>query len=136
MVLNIRPPWSPIQRTLPLGFLSKKHAQHSSIYDHSISSYDDESMMLSHITWLIRKTDPLRWPEELSDSDITKKLSLSAVFARLTDHCYRLTEILRAMLSDVAFQITPVTMNLSLFRSQVSINILSSVSLISFILLR
>ena len=66
----------------------------------------------------IRAVEPTRWDLTVTDNDIISQLDLLTVVKRVIQHSHEMLEIFKLMYNDVCYQITPVTMNLSFFRSQ------------------
>ena len=66
----------------------------------------------------IRAVEPTRWDSTVTDNDIISQLDLLTVVKRIIQHSHEMLEIFKLMYNDVCYQITPVTMNLSFFRSQ------------------
>lgn len=113
-----------LQSTCNLGFLGQdgESSDPSVVLEGTQAETDrlkiDSAKIVDKLVSLMRVAEPNRWPVEVTDKDIAVSLTASQVVARHIRHHKEVTEIFRAMYSDVAFQTTPTKMNLSIFRSQ------------------
>lgn len=90
---------------LPFGFLSHGNQEESK-----------DSLIVTNLIELMAGAEPNRWT--LSAEETEEMIRAHEVLKRLMLHHTLITDIFKRMYKDVAFKITPVKMNLSLFRSQ------------------
>jgi hypothetical protein len=67
----------------------------------------------------MRAAEPARWPGTMSDEEMAAAIKAEEVVTRVIQHQEEITDVFRKMYTDVAFKISPVKMDISLFRSQV-----------------
>lgn len=76
----------------------------------------------TNLILLMREVEPLKWSQELyTDEEMYKVLQLDEVIPRMILHHQVITDIFGNMYQDVAYKLTPAKLDLSFFRSQVSI---------------
>jgi len=103
-----------IQDSLPLGFLGKLLNEE----EEELNVDNHKKRMFDGLISRLRLTEPLKYPDSISNDEISTKLSLDVLYPRIVQHHTAITDIFGKMYADVAFKITPSKMDLSFFRSQ------------------
>ena len=104
------------QSPLPIGFLSKEGQLISPESGSAQAAL--QTVVINELVNLLKESEPTRWTPSQSVDEIASTLKLGEVVERLFRHHFQLLDIFRQMYSDVAFQLTPTKMNLSIFRNQ------------------
>jgi Cupin superfamily protein len=104
------------QSPLPVGFLADDSQLTSNTAEksHELLRAEINAEFIS----ILKESEPARWPSEMPNEQIVVNLGLNEVVDRLLSHHFQLVEIFQQMYADVAYQLTPTKMNLSIFRNQ------------------